>query len=143
MNIVRDIGAVAKVPDPDCVIGHDGRTAATVNGGAIDLVSRGLGNFKSGMIVNAINAIGGSPTDFTMTTTLQESADGSTGWTDVAGTELATTGDAATVEQLSFALDQVSQRYVRIECVVAFTGGSSPNVDGAALLVLGEAQNPS
>lgn len=96
-----------------------GVTAQTVNGDAVDCeasVGPVYGSFSSG-------SASGSPTAQSHTCKLQESADGSTGWAD-----LATQSSLILTANKSAGLVRGTRtkKYVRCVAVIAFTGGTSP-----------------
>lgn len=106
-------------------------SAGTVNGVSVDRK-----NFMSCLLCAFSGAASGSPSAQTVDLKLQESADGSTGWTDIAGASVtqitADDGEAKTEVDLSGA-----ERYIRAVAEVAFTGGTSPAVPVAGVITLG------
>ena len=86
----------------------------------------------------------GSPSAATLVVTLQESADGSTSWTnalDNTGTVIGFTlnCEAAAAENVARieGLNLNRKRYLRAVITPAFTGGSSPAILGFAQIILG------
>lgn len=124
----RDIGAYIAATKG---IKPQSTTAATINGPAIDRVGK-----YSCVLQGSCGDATGSPSAQSVTHKLQHSADGSTGWTDLADAAAAAlTANDTAVEvdvDLSGAL-----RYIRAVAVVAFTAGTSPAIPIAATVVLG------
>lgn len=81
-----------------------------------------------------IGAVTGSPSAVSVAFKIQESDDGSTGWTDCTDTKGDVTLDAAGEVGVVQALR--SKRYVRVLPTAAFTGGTSPAADLAGYIVL-------
>lgn len=79
----------------------------------------------------------GSPSARSATAKLQESADGSTGWTDVAGASVALTA-VSSVAKLDVNLAGVKQ-FIRVVNTTAFTAGTSPTLFSASSVILGGA----
>jgi len=108
--------------------------AATVNGTAVDTVGT-KNNFRVGMVV----VVAGAITDGTHTIGLEDSANGTTGWTAVAAELLEgtppvlTTAEANSVARLAFSR---TRRYVRVTVTTASAtvGGT---VGAAVLLAAG------
>lgn len=114
-------------------------TAATVaSAAAVDRKG-----FDEITLVGQVGAASGSPSAQSVIFKVQDSADGSTDWTDVAdGTAAALTADADTVV-LRVPSAYNLRRYVRLVAVVSFTGGSSPAIEVAGHLALsGAHQEP-
>lgn len=120
------------------------RSAGAANGSAIDLLASNspAGPYNAGLVILETGAATGGPTAQSVTVKIQESADGSTGWTDV--TDLAEV-EAATV--VSDADNQVKtlafyptalKQYIRVVATTAFTGGTTPAQPSSVLVVLGE-----
>lgn len=113
-------------------------SAGTINGAAIDRMSPGGTDesFESCTLQAVAGAATGSPSAQTVDSKLQESSDGSTGWTDI--TSAAVTQIAADDTQATVDVDLSGiKRYIRTVTVVAFTGGSSPTIPVAASVILG------
>jgi hypothetical protein len=108
--------------------------AGAVNGTAVDTQ-----DFGDGMLVVNIGAATGSPTAQTVDAKLQESANGSSGWTDIAGAAMtqATVDDVTGEIKLRIENRAGSLRYVRPVVTPGFTGGSSPEIPVSATLILG------
>lgn len=97
------------------------RTNSTVNGTAVD--TAGTGNFfRSAMLV----VVGGTITDGTQTVTLQDSDDGSTGWTAVDASLVQGALVAVTTGSVQRQAYIGNKRYLRASVVVAgaTTGGT-------------------
>lgn len=89
--------------------------------------------------VGTAGAATGSPSAQAHVVKLQESADGSTNWGDLANQDTATlTADDA----CAIVRGHRTKRYVRTVCTPAFTGGSSPT-NTFDSIVLGQKQNTS
>lgn len=85
-----------------------------------------------------LGATSGTPSSFSVTCTVQTSADKSTinSAVDYAGSTLATTLDTAgTMARLHFS-PNAQDRYFRLRYVTAFVSGSSPTVIGGVKLTL-------
>lgn len=119
------------------------QAAATVNGSAVNCLptSGGIyGPFEEGLLVMELGAATGTPTSFTVTLTLETSADGSTNWaavTDLAIIEAANVVGSAdnTIKTLAFSPAGCKQ-YVRGTAVVAFVDGTTPKVPVAVQVLL-------
>lgn len=117
--------------------------AGTVNGSAVDRMAGG-GNvgYMSAKVVVQGGAASGTPSAQSITSTLQDSADGSTGWADVTDADGNAIGELAVISaddgisSLNVDLSR-AKRYLRVESVIAFTGGTSPEVVHSACIVLG------
>jgi hypothetical protein len=107
--------------------------AATITGPAIDRTGYG-----SCVLHHQCGDATGGPTTQTVSCKLQDSADGSTGWADVAGAAPAalTANNAAAEVDVDLS---GARRYVRVVETVAFTGGTSPAIPVAGTIVLGGA----
>lgn len=120
--------------------------AATINGGSVDRAAHHMP--MSCRLHQAVGAVSGSPSATSVTTKLQDSADGTTfaDYTDPNTSAVPTTAAVTaqnTENGVSVDLSN-ARRYVRGVTTVAFTGGTSP----AALVVSemifgGEALLPS
>ena len=89
-------------------------------------------------------AASGTPTTGTLAVKVQESADGSTAWTDAldnTGTAIGFTLDAHAAAADNIAriegLNLNRKRYLRVVITPAFTGGSSPAILAFGQIVLG------
>lgn len=112
---------------------HDEELSGTtaVNGDAIDCKDYD-GLIYADVIAGAAT---GSPTSFTATGKLQESADGSTGWTDLSNQDTGVLSADNTAVKLR---GHRTTRYVRVVVTPAFTGGSSPTLPGVHGVVQGQ-----
>lgn len=128
--VQRNIGAYVKAAKG---INPAASAAATTNGAAID--RRGL---LSCVLHAACGAAAGSPTAQTVDAKLQDSADGSTGWADIAGAAVTQLTSNNTETQKDVNLS-AAKRFVRVAVVVGFTGGTSPTIPVAATVLLGGA----
>jgi len=127
---VTDIGSYIKA-----LAGFSPQAAAagTINGAAIDRAG-----FQSAVLHGRTGAVTGTPTAQTYDLKLQESADGSTGWTDIAGAAIAQIAAANTEAEVNVNLAG-AKRYIRVVGTVTFTGGTTPTLQVASTLVLGGA----
>lgn len=108
------------------------QAAGSRNGAAIDRLG-----FASLVLIDAVGAATGAPSTQTHDLKIQESDDGSSGWTDVSGAALAQkTTATAEVRRLDFNLAGV-KRFIRTVETNAFTGGTTPAFPSAAVVVLG------
>ncbi len=108
-----------------------GSTGDVDNGADIDLVA--VGQFDSGLALCQIGAATGAPTSFSVAWKIQDSTDGVT-WVDVAGASLTMT--AAGVGKIDFFPSQLKE-HVRLVRSVTITGGTSPRVPSAGVILLG------
>lgn len=109
-------------------------SAGTINGAAIDRLG-----FGSAVLVAECGAATGAPTTRTVNSKLQQSADGSTGWTDVTNAATPTLSADNGIAEADIDLSGC-HRYVRQAIVAAFTGGTSPAIPVSGTVVLGGAQ---
>lgn len=125
-DIGAEIKTVAGIPPTNA-------GAGAINGAAIDRQG-----FQSCTLQAACGAASGGPSAQTVDAKLQHSADGSTGWADIAGAAVtqmaADNGDEEVDVDLS-----VARRYLRVVSTVALTGGTTPKLPVAATVVLGGA----
>ena len=126
----RSIGAFVK---PVNAVTVQDSAAQTINGAAIDRTG-----FLSCTLFGACGNASGTPTTQTVDVKLQDSADGSTGWTDISGAAIATLVADDTAGGVDVDLSAARQ-FVRSVVTVGFTGGTTPTVPIAATLVLGGA----
>lgn len=98
-------------------------TAATVDSGPISAPADG------GPIIVAAHVTAVSGTTPTLDVTLEQSANGSTGWATVAGSAL--TQMTAAGNRIGFAVP--SQPYVRVKATI---GGTTPTITGAIAVVV-------
>ena len=106
--------------------------AGTTNGTGIDRTA-----YSSLTVFVDVGAASGSPTAQSVIVTLQHSADDST-YADATGGALTTISADSTSGQKDFDISGLNQ-YVRVESVVAFTGGSTPAIDVASCIIFGGA----
>lgn len=119
------------------------RAAGTHNGASADRLPGGAQRFDSGLMIVSLGAETGSPTDRTVTNTIQESSDDST-WTDVPWADILPDGDSAPSAMDTASTEQVVRlaglrhkaRYLRVKSVVAFTNGASPTIHCYSALIL-------
>lgn len=93
-----------------------------IEGAAVDTLVH-----KTLKAVCQVGATSGTPTSFTITFKVQQSADGSTGWVDVTGASkvISAVGTLAEIRATDYAgVDTL--RYLRLVATPAFVGGSSP-----------------
>lgn len=109
-------------------------TDTAVNGTAIDLEGYG-----EAVVIVSNGAVSGSPSSYTFDAKVQESADGSTSWTDITDAEIVqVTADDKTGEiAIEHAKRAASKRYIRVVATAAITGGTSPLLPIAAHVLLG------
>jgi hypothetical protein len=142
----RDIGgtsAIKSMLDPN---DQAAAGAFSLVGTAIDMA-----NYHSAEILVAAGAAVGGPATIAIDAKLQESADGSTGWTDCA-TGPGNSNPAVAITQITAAstrrflrIDKSPyKRFLRLAFTVAFTGGASPKLglQASAALGGGIGQNP-
>lgn len=116
-------------------------SAGTRNGSAID--RQGMG---SCVLQAQSGASSGTPTSFTLNAKLQDSDDGSTGWADYtppSGTAAITAITAVNTNAEKDIDLAGAKRYVRVQEVVAFVGGTAPTLGAATSVVLGGAVSKS
>lgn len=111
--------------------------AGAVNGAAVD--SLGYGNL---MAVVEVGATTGTPGSFSVAAKVQESADGSTGWTDITGAAITSITAADKSAQIGVydISGKTRLRYYRVVVTPAFVGGTTPAVGISAHLMLGDAE---
>lgn len=94
--------------------------------------------YQSALLAVDVGATEGTPDSFTVDVLLQESADGSTGWTEVDDSAITTITAINTSQVKAVNLAGLKQ-YVRAVAAVEFVNGTSPKVLMAASLILGGA----
>jgi hypothetical protein len=116
--------------------------SGAVNGSKVDT----QGEETAAIYANGAQA-SGSPSAAALAVTLQESADGSTNWSnalDNTGTVIGFTLNcqAAAAEKIARieGLNLNRKRYLRAVITPAYTGGSSPAILGFAQIIMGNAQ---
>lgn len=105
--------------------------AGARNGAAID-----RDGYDSCVLFAQAGAATGAPTTRTLDAKIQESEDGTTGWTDVEGAAIAQIAADNGSAKVNVDLSGV-QRYIRVVQTVGFTGGTSPALPNSAAVVLG------
>ncbi len=140
-NIGEYIKTVINVVSPSAT--------AEVTGQAVQIVGQTGGEnfaYRSAQIALQIGAPAGAPTALSVTAQLETSPDGMSGWsafTDLRGHGLITLAAASTAATANV-LIQGAQAYLRLAVTPTFTGGTSPSVPVAGVIVLGGAsQNPA
>lgn len=108
--------------------------AGAINGGAID--TKGFGD---AVVAVSVGATTGTPTSFTVAAKVQESADGSTGWVDVADAAITAITAANKTAEMNVLINAraASLRYIRAVVTPAFVAGTSPTVGVSAVVLLG------
>jgi hypothetical protein len=130
----RNIGALIKAVKG---INPGNFSAGTTNGPAIDRAGAGGKNLHlSCVLKGACGAASGGPSSQSVNQKLQDSADGSTGWADIAGAAIAALVADNTEAQVDVDLSG-AKRFIRVVSVVAFTGGTSPAIPSSAEVILG------
>jgi len=115
--------------------------AATRNGTGIDRATPGGALYTGCTLVGSLGATSGTPTSFTATFKLQDSADNSTYADFVPGGEVAAAGaltentTASTLAEKDINLS-AARRYIRVVEVVAFVGGTSPTIGVCSQVIL-------
>lgn len=112
------------------------KSAGAVNGTGIDRKPKGGTGFDSAKLVINNGATSGSPTSFTNTCKVQDSADNSTfaDYTPPTGSASAVNSTASSAAELEVDLS-MARRYVRVVETIAFVGGTSPTLLANATLV--------
>lgn len=118
------------------------QAAGTVNGAVID-----RDGFRDAVVHLGVGAASGAPTATKVTLKIQhgDAADGSDAVDAVIANVTTVSGEVGANGETYLNLDLLGfKRYIRPVAVVAFTGGTSPAVDVAATVVLGNAEhNPA
>ena len=112
--------------------------AATVNGIAVD--TKGFANL---MAVAEVGAAEGSPSAQTFNAKLQEADTSGGSYTDITGaaiTEITADDKSAQIQLLGLGTGTL-KRFVRIVVVTTLTGGSTPKIEVAGIILLGQAHN--
>jgi len=109
--------------------------ASAINGTGIDREYQNEG-FNAVLLALNVGAVSGTPTSFTLTVKLQDSADNST-FADF-GTLTVVGIAASTIYQLAIDI-RGARRYVRAVLTPAFTGGTSPAALADVVVVAGRA----
>lgn len=112
------------------------RAAGAFNGLAVDTEG-----FDDMMVTVAIGATTGTPSTFTVAANVQESANGSTGWVDIAGAAIVTATAVDRTAELRVDLRAVARlRFVRVVVTPTYVGGTAPTIQVAAVVLLGQAE---
>ena len=127
MALHRNVGEFVKLAKG---INPAASAAATINGAAIDRQG-----YLSCVLHHAAGAAAGAPTARTVDTKLQDSADGTAGWLDLANAAAAQLIADNTEAEKNVELTG-ARRYIRAVTTVTFTGGTSPTIPVAATLTL-------
>jgi len=140
ITLKKDIGAWVK--GEHTLSPQNSADDTTTAGASVD-----KGDALSGVIVGSIGAVTGTPTAISVIFKLQDSPDGTTGWTDVKDLAAAVVQTAAataidTTVQLDVLL-QPTKQFLRVSSIVDLTGGTTPTVDvGASLVIAGKSVLP-
>lgn len=130
MTAFYNIGALVKSVKG---INPAASAAATINGPAID-----RSYFHSAVLHHACGAATGGPSARTVDSKLQDSADGSTGWTDIPGAVAAQLTADNTDAEKDVSLEG-AKKFIRVVTTIAFTGGTTPTIPVSATVTLGGA----
>ena len=144
MQLLTDIGgeiSVIRSISPQAISGSSDVNGANSVG---DRTPSGDQEYMSGVLTLVTGATTGTPTTVSVACRLQDSADGTSGWADIAssaGGPYAITAITAadSVASVNFNAKPI-RRYVRAVATPTFTGGSSPTILIAATIALGGAQ---
>lgn len=134
INELRNIGSLVV---PVTGVFPQNAAAGTINGASIDRVQHNLAG--SCVLHQVVGAETGAPTTVSVQTTLQHSPDNST-WSnfEIGTTVQQTTALTAANSENTAAIDLTgAYRFIRPVTVVAFTGGTSPEIQVAAGVILG------
>ena len=104
--------------------------AGTRNSAAVDRLG-----FDSCVLAAQTGAASGTPTTLTLAAKLQESADGATGWADIADAAIEPLTAANGIARVNVRLP-AAKRYLRVVETVGFTGGSGPTIGASSTIVL-------
>lgn len=112
------------------------KSAGTVNGTGIDRKPKGGTGFDSAKLIVNNGATSGSPTSFTNTCKVQDSADNSSfsDYTPPTGSAQVVNSTASSVAEGEVDLS-MARRYVRVVETIAFVGGTAPTLLANASLV--------
>ncbi|ADO68705.1 hypothetical protein [Stigmatella aurantiaca] len=114
---------------------RSGTAPAAVVAGSRNSAAVDRRGFDSCVLAAQTGSASGGPTSLTLAAKLQESADGSTGWTDVAGAAIEPLISENGVARVNVRLP-TAKRYLRVTETVSFTGGTSPTLGASSTLVL-------
>lgn len=111
--------------------------ASAINGVAIDRTG-----FQSCELLAFTGAETGAPTARTLATKLQDSADGSTGWVDIAGAAAPDVTAVNSEQRAAIDLTVTEKSFIRVVHTVSFTAGTSPTIFVGSTVVLGGHRRP-
>lgn len=111
--------------------------AGTRNSNAIDTRA-----YSSLVLVGHVGTAAGSPTSFQADFSLEESADGATGWTAVANSATPAGTVPAAVVRKNFDKALLTKAFIRVAEVVTLVGGTSPTLGVSSTVLLGGSQYP-
>jgi hypothetical protein len=126
-----DIGSQIKTD----VSAFSGAATGAVTGAAVRRVGE-VFNYASGQLVVGTGAATGTPTTISVAGKVQDSADGSTNWNDVAGASITPVIVENGTGKINF-IARGCQAYIRAVVTPAFTGCSSPAIPAVGILVIG------
>lgn len=134
MYRIRNGGVLAK-----CFVGTvpaAAKSAGTVNGSGIDRKPKGGTGFDSCKVVISNGATTGTPTSFTNTCKVQDSADNSSfaDYTPPTGSASGVNSVASSCAEFEVDLS-TARRYVRVVETIAFVGGTTPTLLANSTLV--------
>lgn len=130
--VSHDVGAEVKVV---WALSPLENAAGTRNSAAIDRAVANGKLYLSCVVSGRSGAAAGTPTSYSVIYKLQDSADGSSGWADYGSANATLTADNTDGEG-DFNLSS-AKRYIRVVETTAFVDGTTPKVEGAAVVVLG------
>lgn len=108
------------------------QAAATLNGLAIDRTGA-----LSCEVIAFSGADTGAPSARNLACTLEDSADGATGWAAIPGATVPTVTAVNSEQRLAFDLSVTSKGFIRVVHVVSFTGGTTPTLFIGSTVVIG------
>lgn len=111
--------------------------------GAVSGSAVSIFGFLSGMAQIDVGAVTGTPTSFAVAGKVQESNDGLTSWTDIEGASITSITAINKSAQIRLALRKsaTAKKYVRLVITPTFVDGTSPKVNIAGFIVMGEPEN--
>lgn len=112
-----------------------GTAPAAVAAGTRNSVGIDRLGFDSGVLIAQTGAATGTPTTLTLAAKIQESADGTTGWADIAGAVIDPLTAENSVARVNLRLP-TAKRFLRVVETVGFTGGTSPTLGASSAFVL-------
>lgn len=131
LALLRDVGAYIKAAIGSIPLSSLG--GAAVNGPAINRLG-----FDSCVLHTAGGSATGSPSAQTLDAKLQESADGSTAWTDITGAAITQIIADDSEAQVDVDLSGV-KKFIRVVQTVVLTAGTSPEWPVSSVVILGGA----